>query len=224
MKFFFVCGTHSNERLFAEPVARKLVYKHSELFDPNVSFVSIPHEPAERKRIGVVDGWTDYSDRSAASVYAFLSKEHGFDPKNPEHVVLDVHENPLNWKEVYSEHSDFYEEHVEPHIVQSRKDAQYGIYAASVHQLADYGDIRKMVRFPLSELHAHFAKPGRRAKFFRIELPVVGRLDDSGQVVADQRPTLKHFGSRSLDMACETIARLIMDKLHGTKVEEAASE
>lgn len=183
-KVFIVSGTHAGETLFAKHVADRLQKKLSKQHE--VVRVELPASRAER-HLPVGDGLSGSLDFSAVSVTKLL-KERGFDVHDKNHVVLDVQETPLNWREVYPKEfypkrAGFYEKNVEPAIRKSLADKHYGIYFAEVTDPHLFVDVNLLPRKEIKLLGES------EANFFRIEVPVVG-VKDKKSVVAHEKRTL----------------------------------
>ena len=209
VKVFLVSGTHANERRFAGPVADRLEKLIGNRHDvEEIVRVKIPASGLLRKRANIAE-MQGKADLAAYSVYLRLRRA-GFEPSNPNHRIIDVHENPRNWREVYPDDADFYEKHVEPHIERSIREGTHGVYFAEIRGSQDYLDIRSMRRGALSELPALLRSPSAKARILRIEVPVIAR---KGSAVAQKRKTPPLAGARSSRVFIERIADAIMARL-----------
>ncbi|MBI5036733.1 hypothetical protein HZC09_05310 [Candidatus Micrarchaeota archaeon] len=176
MKIFLLTHTHSNETRFASPVSLYLEKK----LRGNHEVTRLTCQNEEK-----MEG---YRDKPAEAAYKQLL-EKGYEKGNEKHLVLDIHENPLNWPEFYGEYTRLYGD-IAPLIEKSRKDGHFGIYVAELKEPAQYRDIRKMKRYEAGKLQE------RQSNFLRIEVPIMGR-EEKGMVLADVKKTIEHFGTSS---------------------------
>lgn len=185
-KVFIVSGTHPDEMSFAPHVADRL---ERLLSDHEVVRIALPESMEERKKLSIRDGWEPFHDYSALSVYRRVLEKQGFDPSNPDHLVLDIHENPVNWEKIYPKRrfpklDSFYQKYIKQHFQNSVSDDHYGIYFAELPDPRYYADIRSMPRRKIGSLGK------RETNFLRIELPVYGVEGlEPGQVTVDKKRT-----------------------------------
>lgn len=199
MRIFLVSGTQANETRFAAHVANWLGTRLAS--EHEVVRVALPTSSKARRKLGIQDSWRNYRDGSAISVHNHLLKL-GFNEGKD--LVLDVHENPVNWAEVWPQHSDFYLEHVQPAIQASLRAGRHGLYFAEVRSPTDYEDIRLMRRKEISFLAS------RETNIVRIEVPVEGVRDARRKaVVAHDARTKNRFGAQSREEFGKKLGEII---------------
>jgi hypothetical protein len=171
-EIFIVTGTHQGEELpLGKPVADALERKLSKKY--TVKRVQIPPSALKGMSRSVT---TKGEDRRAEASYQYV-KTIGYDPSNPSHVLLDLHEISINRK------SKEIERYVTPFVEKSIDEGHYGIYYAEIANPPDFDNIWKWGRFPIGMVSRC------RSNIIRIEIPVL--IGKSGRI--DAKSTKKHY-------------------------------
>jgi|GEM_PF-4411180 len=206
-KVFIISGVHRAETTFGKPVAQDVARRLREA-GSTPSTLHIPTEIEKRRLMNLHGSWRQGKDWHALKAHYHLVEHRGFEPENAEHILLDFHENPLNWQQpgIYAEYAGDYSKRVQPHIAKSQRQGTLGIYAARIIGPESYNDIWEMQRVPLKGIRT-------TDRLLRLEIPVIGRRKKGIGVVADEQETLEHFGAATKRELVERLGKLIFAQL-----------